>query len=98
MTKKSIPRSLSRCIYELRALVINGECPVDFEKLELSPSALYTLRYITASPLEKLYTFTVSPEVLGEVEGVLRQYRKLYLEGQYKSLEVLRVLSQEKTS
>lgn len=97
LLNKSIPKELVRYIYELKTLVINGECPVDFEKLELSPSALYTLQYITASSVEKLYTFTVTPEVLGEVRSVLNRYRQLYIEGHFKSLEVLEAMRTEKS-
>lgn len=92
LTNKSIPRELVRYIFELKTLVINGECPVDFEKLELSPSALYTLQYIAASSIEKLYTFTVTEEVLGEVRMVMNRYRQLYIEGHFKALEVLEAL------
>ncbi len=92
LLNKSIPKELVRYIYELKTLVINGECPVDFEALELSPSALYTLQYIAASPVEKLYTFTVTPQVLGEVRSVMNRYRQLYIEGHFKSLEVLEAL------
>lgn len=89
LTRESIPKELVRYIYELRTLVVNGECPVDFEALELSPSALYTLQYIAASPIEKLYTFTVTGEVLEELKVVLNRYRQLYMEGHFHSLEVL---------
>ena len=89
LTNERIPRELVRYIYELKALVVNGECPVDFEKLEISASAQYTLQYIAASSIEKLYTFTVTPEVLDELRVVLNRYRQLYLDGHFKSLEVL---------
>ena len=73
-------------------MVINGDCPVDFEQMELSPSAIYTLQFIAGAPVEKLYTFTVTPEVLGEVRNVLNQYRKLYIDRDFRSLEVLEAL------
>lgn len=92
LLNQRIPRELTRYIYELRAMVINGDCPVDFEKLELSPSATYALQFIAGTPVEKLYTFTVTPEVLGEVGGVLGQYRRLYIDRRFKSLEVLEAL------
>ncbi len=87
-----ISRELARYIYELKAMVINGDCPVDFEQMELSPSAIYTLQFIAGAPVEKLYTFTVTPEVLGEVRNVLNQYRKLYIDRDFRSLEVLEAL------
>ena len=48
-----------------------------------------TLQYIAASSIAKLYTFTVSEQVLGELRTVLRRYRELYMEGHFKSLEIL---------
>ena len=35
LSRPSIPDELIRYIYELKVLVVNGECPVDFEKLDL---------------------------------------------------------------
>lgn len=72
LENKSIPDRLVRCIYELKIIEINGECP-QVEELALIPakrindSTLYTLQYILSSPLEKLYKFTVSDEVLSEL-------------------------------
>ena len=89
LSRPSIPDELIRYIYELKVLVVNGECPVDFEKLDLCESTRYTLQYIAASSIEKLYTFTVSEQVLCELRTVLRRYRELYMEGHFKSLEIL---------
>ena len=55
----------------------------------LHPSTVYAMQYIISSSIEKLYTFTVSEQVLGELKGVLRRYRDLYMEGHFKSLEIL---------
>lgn len=86
---KHIPNELVRYIFELKTLVVNGECPSDFEELDICESTLYTLQYIVASSLEKLYTFTVSEQVLGELRFVLHRFRELYMEGNFKSLEIL---------
>lgn len=86
---KSIPNELVRYIFELKTLVVNGECPADFEELDICESTLYTLQYIVVSSLEKLYTFTVSEQVLGELRFVLHRYRDLYMEGNFKTLEIL---------
>lgn len=90
LLNQRIPNELVRYIYELKLLVLNGECPVDFEGLDVCGSTLYTLRHIVSSPPEKLYHFTVSKQVLGELREVLRQYRRLYMEGSFKSLEILK--------
>lgn len=59
----------------------------------LCESAVYTLQYVVSTPLERLYTFTVTPEVLGQFQGVTEELRKKYIEKQFKSLEILRCCS-----
>ena len=89
LLNKHIPDELVRYIFELKTLVINGDCPVEFDEFEIGESARYALSFVTASPPEKLYTFTVSETVLGELRFVLRRFRDLYMEGKFKSLEIL---------
>ena len=63
------PGCWSGYIFELKAMVYSGECPQTYEQFEswkLNPSTIYALQYVTASPVEKLYTFTLSPEVCKE--------------------------------
>ena len=59
---------------------------------ELDESTVYALRYIAASPVEKLYTFTVTDRVLGELEAVAARYMKHFVGRNFKSLEVLQTL------
>ena len=118
-----ISNRLIRIIFELKALVINGEYPQMFEctccgrREELthvslhrsgavcsqcvpavkdarpvSPSALYTLQYIIASPMEKLYTFTVKPEIEQELGRWMARYVALYTDKRFKSLEILKIM------
>ena len=93
LLNKHIPDELVRYIFELKTLVINGECPVEFDDPGLSDSARYALSFIVSSLPEKLYTFTVSEEVLGELRFVLHRWRELYMEGKFKSLEILEEMS-----
>lgn len=81
---------LVRYIYELKTLVVNGECP-DVRKEEgmVSAATLYTLQYIVATPVEKLYTFTVSEEVMDELRHVVKSYMDAVVEKEFKSLEIL---------
>ena len=120
LSSQKIPRELVRYIFELKALVINGEYPEVFacancgvkdrkvvfssknhgiiceeckmlatDGIEMDQSTLYTLQYIVSSPIEKLYQFTVSEEVLGKLRQVLKQYMSSQIDKKFKSLDIL---------
>lgn len=58
----------------------------------LLPSTLYTLQYIVASPVEKLYTFVVKDEVLIQLGEIVTEYMEVYVGKKFKSLEILDTL------
>lgn len=58
LCKPNIPNELIRYIYELKVLVVNGECPPDFGQLDICESTLYTLQYIAASSIENYIPLT----------------------------------------
>ena len=58
----------------------------------LLPSALYTMQYIVATPIEKLYQFTVTEEVLSELQDILKKYLERYVNRDFKSLEILETI------
>lgn len=119
LEKESLPNRLVRCIYELKAMVINGEYPNVFSCMSckredglhwfhagsggmlcdsckkagavipVNESALYALQYIITSGIEKLYTFTVSEEVLRTLERIMKEYMKLFMDRKFKSLQIL---------
>ncbi len=110
---------LVRRIFELKAMVINGEYPNVFSCLKcgtkenltsfhvksggtlcancakgvpsfsVNESTLYTMQYIITSSIEKLYTFTVSEEVLEKLERIMTEYMKTYIDRRFHSLQVL---------
>lgn len=121
--KDSIPNRLIRCIFELKAVCINGESPQVFQcvvcgdgsregqfsvkkggrvcvkcirdvfdGMELEVSTWHALQYIVGSSIEKLYTFTVSEAVLRELEMVMERYLDVYVDKQFKSLEILEIV------
>lgn len=125
LSKEKIDNRLIRCIFELKAMVINGEYPNLFEcmrcgkrenlcwfspdhagmfcencmephekngRIRLDGTALYALQYIVVSKLEKLYTFTVTPEVLAVMCRALKAYTGKYIEKKMKSLEILEMM------
>lgn len=60
--------------------------------LFLKDSTIYTLQYIVASPIEKLYTFTITEEIMEEFRRVMESYKKVYLNVTFHSLEMIDLL------
>ena len=71
---------------------ITYESPIEAADLKVGDSTAYTVEYIVASSIEKLYTFTVTEEVLNEVEVLCDRYRNRFIEKELKSLEILQTL------
>ena len=89
LTSKAFPHKLVRCIYELKSIIINGEFDPCQGRKELLESTQYTINYIMTVPVEKLYSFTVSGEVLEELELFCRQLCRKTFDRNFKSLEIL---------
>ena len=47
---------------------------------------------IVCSPVEKLYTFVVKEDVLGELKNLTKAYLDEYLGKRFKSLEILETI------
>ncbi len=58
----------------------------------LSEGAWYALRFIAATPPERLFTFTLTEEVQRELGELVTAYRKEYLRHEFASLKMLEVL------
>ena len=58
---------LVRYIFEIKAVVLNGEYPGLPKNKDYEESTRYSLQYIADSSVEKLYSFKVSDEVLQEL-------------------------------
>lgn len=58
-------------------------------KRRISAALAYTMQFILTAPLEKLYTFRLSDEVLLEFSGLMEEYRGHYIGHSFKSLEIL---------
>ncbi len=92
LSAPALSNRLIKCIYELKAIAVNGEFPGVPADRVLSESTIYTIQYIAASTIEKLYTFTVNDIVMEELQSVAEQYRKRFMEHDFKSLEILKTL------
>ena len=89
---ENIPDPLVKCVFELKSIAVNGEFPGVPADRELSESTQYTIQYIAASPVEKLYTFAVTEAVLEELEQVAGDFQKRFVGHEFKSLEILKTL------
>lgn len=117
-----LPKKLVRYVFELKAMVINGEYPEAFCCIEcgntedltayshdkngmlcsgcamtgsaqrLLESTVFTMQYVISTPVEKLFTFTVSEEVLEEFARLQERFRKKIIDKKFKSLEILESL------
>ena len=89
LTSQAFSHKLVRSIFELKAIMINGEFPGAIVEAGLQESTVYTVDYIMKTPVEKLYSFTVSDEVLQELRGYCRRLCAKTMERNFKSLEIL---------
>lgn len=91
LQKPSIPRRLTRRIFEIRAMVIDGtydEAP----PLADAKRCLYTWHYICTAPAEKLYTFSVNAEILSELEKNADESLRRHVDREMHSLSILNMM------
>ena len=92
LSSPALPNPLVQCVFELKAIAVNGEFPGIPTDRKLEESTIYALHYIVESPVEKLYTFTVTESVLQELRQIAKEYRERILDRKFKSLEILKTL------
>lgn len=59
------------------------------DTVRLSDSVLYAMQFIMCTPIEKLYTFKLTPEAEKELSDIVTRYRKKYHGHEYKSEAML---------
>lgn len=89
--KKAVPRPLVRYIFELRAMAINGEYS-EKPLIKTGESAAYAWNFVLCTPLEKLYSFTLTPETLREFARAVEALKEYYIDREFKSLEILEAM------
>lgn len=57
--------------------------------IELEGAVIYAMQFILTAPLEKLYTFVLKDEIQVELIRVMADYYDRYVDGEFKSLELL---------
>ncbi len=92
LLKPRIPNELVRRVFELKAMVVNGEY-TQKPPVAVSDSAGYTWEYVVASPMEKLYTFVVTDDVLEEFGRCVDRNKECYIDREFCSLGILKALT-----
>ena len=91
LLNEKLPNRLVKAVFELKLMEINGEY---FEELSgnLDPSTRYAWEFVLASPVEKLYTFALSDQVLLEFSRCVEENRRRFVDKTFHSLDILQVL------
>ena len=66
-------------------------CPACAKQVQAMPildSTRYTMQYVISTPVEKLYSFTVSDEVLAQLKMIMKEYMAFYVHHDFKSLQI----------
>lgn len=87
--KDNIDNALVKAVFEMKIMVVNGEFPGIPTNMTLLDATKYTIDFIVKTPVEKLYTFKVTEEVLGELTAVADMYRNKYIDKKFKSLDLI---------
>lgn len=66
-----------------------SDCGRQVPGVQILDSTRYAFQYIVSSGIEKLFSFTVSDEVLQEMKKLMKEYMNQYVHHTFKSLEVL---------
>ncbi len=96
VTLRTLPKAqpdneLIRCVFEMRAMVQNGEYPYETANdASLQEATRYALSYVLRAPVQKLYSFTLTPEIFAEFRGVQDHFNRLRIDRQFKSLAILK--------
>ncbi|MBQ7534519.1 MAG: DNA repair protein RecO [Stomatobaculum sp.] len=108
LQKPSIPKPLTRRIFELRMMVIDGSYdplpplyrggrePASGDKEAAGAGAsdcTYTWHYICTAPLEQLFRFNVTEGILTELGRNVDASLRKYADRQFHSLEILEMMN-----
>lgn len=64
--------------------------------IKISESVRYTFQYVISQDIAKLYTFALKDDVLKEFSNIMDRHMKLYIDKEFKSLELLKGIWQLK--
>ena len=78
-----------RMVFEIKAIVLNGEFPGVPEYTSYLEDTVFALGYIEKSTIEKLYSFEVSKEVKEELVQIAKIYCNRFHDKRFASLDII---------
>ena len=90
--KPNLNNDLVRAVFEIKTLVVEGIFPGLPNDGKWQKATEYAVDFIVRTPIEQLYTFTVSDEVLSELKQINETYRKRFYDREFKSLKLFEEL------
>lgn len=92
LSHPSLQRDFVKLIYEMKAIMINGEFPGVPERRDDLSGADRAIRHLWDTPAEKVYSFQVSEAVFQELTQRCDEIRKRVIDKEFKSLAMLNSL------
>ena len=92
---KSFSNEFVKTVFEIKALMINGEYPGIPQKKTYLAATEYALDFMYRTSIQKLYTFTVTKEVYDELEEIADIFRKRFIDKPFKSLDILKSIEKD---
>lgn len=65
------------------------DCGSQIHGNPVEPAVLYTLQFVSAAPLSRLYTFTLKESVFLEFQWIVKQFFRIHAEHRFLSAEML---------
>ena len=91
LSNEKLDNELVRCVFEMKAMALNGEYPYSVtEDASLQEATRYTVAYVLEAPIQKLYTFTLKPEIFRELRRVQDRLNRTGIDRDFKSLQILK--------
>lgn len=93
LESEAFDNRLVRAVFEIKAVMLEGEYPGPRRGEKYLDASLYALDFLYRTPPAKVYSFSVKPEVLGELETYADWLRRRTWDHKFSSLEILQVLA-----
>ena len=85
--------ALVRSIFEIKTVVLEGEFALPANTDAYHPAAIQALKHIAASPVSRLYSFTLAEDAAKDLKNLAARYLDHCFGHRFKGAEVLDILN-----